>query len=92
MPRKGDPLSPREAQIVRLVMAGKTREAIGDLLYISPSAIGAHLQRIRQKLGAKNMPELVSKVAAIGVHKLPVVTELNHRYCDAVSLYLDDNS
>ena len=58
-------LSPREAEIVRMVSRGLPNKVIADLLNISSWTVSTHLRRIFAKLG-------VSSRAAIVAHTLQV--------------------
>ena len=46
-------LTPRELEILRLVIAGKTNKAIAHEIYISEKAVEFHLDRIYTKVGAR---------------------------------------
>jgi len=48
------PLSEREAQVLRLLAAGKTNRAIADELYISEKTVARHVSNIFDKLGVSN--------------------------------------
>ena len=55
--RHRDPLgglSAREAQVLRLVAAGKTNRAIADELYISEKTVARHVSNIFNKLGVSS--------------------------------------
>lgn len=47
-------LSPRETEILRWVVHGKTSPEIGVILGISPRTVHKHLERIYKKLGVEN--------------------------------------
>jgi DNA-binding CsgD family transcriptional regulator len=49
-----DPLSEREAQVLRLLAAGKTNRAIADELFISEKTVARHVSNIFDKLGVSN--------------------------------------
>jgi len=61
--RKSSPpvegLSEREFQVLRLVGAGRNRREIGEELGLSPKTVSTYRDRLRKKLGARNLPELV---------------------------------
>ena len=44
-------LSPRELEVLQLVVQGLTDAEVGDRLFISPRTVGRHLQSIYNKLG-----------------------------------------
>jgi DNA-binding NarL/FixJ family response regulator len=48
------PLSEREAQVIRLLAAGKTNRAIADELFISEKTVARHVSNIFDKLGVSN--------------------------------------
>jgi two-component system invasion response regulator UvrY len=59
--RPSDPfavLSPREFEIVNLLLSGKTVSEIGNILGIQASTVGTHKGRIFEKLNIENVLEL----------------------------------
>jgi DNA-binding NarL/FixJ family response regulator len=52
-------LSPREREILQLVVEGKTSAKIGEILYLSPKTVETYRSRLMQKLGLKSIPDLV---------------------------------
>jgi DNA-binding CsgD family transcriptional regulator len=52
-PRTG-PLSEREAQVLRLLAAGRTNRAIAEELFISEKTVARHVSNIFDKLGVSN--------------------------------------
>jgi two-component system invasion response regulator UvrY len=52
-------LSPREFEVFRLLVDGKSVAEIAELLVISPKTAGVHHTRIMQKLNANNRAQLV---------------------------------
>jgi two-component system invasion response regulator UvrY len=54
-----DVLSPREFEVFRLLVDGKSVAEIAELLVISPKTAGVHHTRIMQKLNANNRAQLV---------------------------------
>jgi DNA-binding NarL/FixJ family response regulator len=46
-------LTPRELEILRLVLAGKTNKAIAAEMYISAKTVEFHLDNIYSKLGLR---------------------------------------
>jgi DNA-binding NarL/FixJ family response regulator len=58
VPRKSDrapgSLSEREAQVLRLLAAGKSNRAIGDELFISEKTVARHVSNIYDKLGVSS--------------------------------------
>jgi len=53
-PRPAGGLSEREAQVLRLIAAGKTNRAIADELYISEKTVARHVSNIFNKLGVSS--------------------------------------
>jgi DNA-binding NarL/FixJ family response regulator len=47
-------LTKREQAVLRWLAAGKTNREIAEILVISPSTVGKHLERIYEKLGVEN--------------------------------------
>jgi DNA-binding NarL/FixJ family response regulator len=52
-------LSPREREVLRLVVPGLTAKEIGDALFISESTVRTHQESIKNKLGVRNLKEMV---------------------------------
>lgn len=50
-------LTPRELEIVPLLVAGRTNAEIADALVISPRTVGVHVSQILHKLGAAQRTE-----------------------------------
>jgi len=58
----GDPLaglSPREQQIIALVVQGQSSSAIGESLHLSPKTVDTYRSRLMAKLGVNDLPALV---------------------------------
>jgi DNA-binding CsgD family transcriptional regulator len=65
---KGTPRLPRvvkeysptktEIEVLQLRWAGKTHQEIGEERFVSVKTLDAHLQNLREKVGAKNIVEL----------------------------------
>jgi FixJ family two-component response regulator len=55
-------LSPREHEVLRLVVRGKTSKFIAAQLKITAKTVDIHRTSIREKLGASSVAELVSEV------------------------------
>lgn len=60
-------LSPREGEIVRLVMKGMSTHSIALLLDISPWTVSTHLRRIFLKLSVSSRAEMVAQVLRDGL-------------------------
>jgi ligand-binding sensor domain-containing protein/DNA-binding CsgD family transcriptional regulator len=54
-------ISPREREIVRLLLRGKSNREIEDALFISMGTVKNHIYRIFQKLGVKNRAQLIAR-------------------------------
>jgi DNA-binding NarL/FixJ family response regulator len=54
----GDPLTPREQEVVKLVAEGHTTEEIAQALVISPRTVERHRENVLGKLGLRNRVEL----------------------------------
>ncbi|MBU0482689.1 MAG: response regulator transcription factor [Proteobacteria bacterium] len=52
-------LSPREREIVQLVVEGKSSSEIADILFLSVKTIESYRSRLMKKLGTPNIPSLV---------------------------------
>nr|WP_202488736.1 response regulator transcription factor [Streptomyces sp. SID5473] len=52
--RADSPLTPREAEIVRLVAEGLTNAEIGTALFISAGTVKTHMANVQAKLGVRN--------------------------------------
>ena len=55
------PLSPREAEIVGWLRAGKSNDEMGKLLGISALTVKNHLQRIYRTLGVSNRAHALAR-------------------------------
>ena len=52
-------LSPRERQIILMVVEGQSSAAIGVTLHLSPKTVATYRSRLMKKLGVKDVPGLV---------------------------------
>lgn len=52
-------LSPRERQIILMVVQGKSSAAIGATLHLSPKTVATYRSRLMKKLGVSDVPGLV---------------------------------
>jgi two-component system response regulator FixJ len=57
-------LTPRERQVLDILVTGKSNKEIAKTLGTSPRTIDVHRARVLQKLAATNLPELVHLVLA----------------------------
>ncbi|MBP7335079.1 helix-turn-helix transcriptional regulator [Niveispirillum sp.] len=60
-PLPWDLLRPREAEVVRHVVAGCTSKEIARLLKISPLTVQKHRERAREKLGVRTVGEMITR-------------------------------
>jgi DNA-binding NarL/FixJ family response regulator len=56
---KGNPLTSREKEVMKLVAEGKTSQEIADLLFISVHTVRRHRDNIMRKLNLKTLADLV---------------------------------
>lgn len=63
-------LTPRERQVLQLVVEGKSSAEIGDLLALSPKTVETYRSRIMQKLGLRDLPSLVKFAIQHGITPL----------------------
>jgi two-component system, NarL family, response regulator NreC len=64
-----DKLSPREAEVLRMIAFGHTSVEIARMLHLSPRTIETHRTRIHRKLGIATRAELVRYALARGMLK-----------------------
>ncbi|MHC4244572.1 MAG: response regulator transcription factor [Planctomycetota bacterium] len=62
-----EPLTKREVQILRSILAGKTNKQIALMLSRSRRTIEYHRNRLMRKLDARNAVELVKRAVAMGI-------------------------
>ena len=60
-----DSLTPREHEVLEHLVTGSPHKVIGHALDISPRTIEVHRARIMQKLGARNLADLVRLALAV---------------------------
>jgi DNA-binding CsgD family transcriptional regulator len=65
------PLSAREREIVALLAGGAGNAKIAERLFVTPNTVRTHLDRIRDKTGARNRAELTRYAIQAGIE--PVV-------------------
>jgi DNA-binding NarL/FixJ family response regulator len=63
-------LSPREREIVQLVVEGKSSAEIARILYLSPGTVDTYRSRLMQKLGLNDLPSLVKFAIQHGLTSL----------------------
>ena len=57
-------LSPREMEIVALLLEGKTNKEIGEQLFISSNTVKTHVKNIYGKLNISNRIQLYAKLGS----------------------------
>ena len=62
-----DKLSPREFEIFRLTVQGRSTAEIGEALSITPKSVSNTIGRLRDKLGVRGTPDLVKLAIAHGI-------------------------
>lgn len=63
-------LSPREREILQLVVEGSTRTEIADRLALSPKSVDTYRHRLMEKLGVGDLPGLVKFAIQHGLTSL----------------------
>ena len=66
-PGYGDQLSPRELEVVRQVVAGRTSREIGQALCRSPKTVDTQLKSAMRKLGTSSRTALAVRAAELGI-------------------------
>lgn len=62
-----DRLSPREREVLQLVVEGRSNVVIGNLLSLSTKTVETYRSRLMKKLGINNMPDLVKFAIKHGI-------------------------
>lgn len=63
----GITLSPREEEILRLLVSGRSDREMSEALYLSVRTVEAHVARLRAKLGVRTRTAAVTTAIAIGL-------------------------
>jgi DNA-binding CsgD family transcriptional regulator/tetratricopeptide (TPR) repeat protein len=64
-------LTPREADVIRLVAAGRSNQQIADELFITRKTASVHVSNILGKLGVGNRVEAAAVARRLGLHERP---------------------
>lgn len=62
-------LTPREFEVLRLLVQGETVRSISERLALSEKTVANHQSAIREKLGARNSAQLARLVAQLDFHR-----------------------
>jgi DNA-binding NarL/FixJ family response regulator len=65
--RRHSDLTPRESEIMKLLVDGLNQAEIAQLLVISSNTVATHIQRILMKLGVRNRAQAVAYAAREGL-------------------------
>ena len=63
-------LTPREREVLQLVVEGKSSAEIGDILSLSPKTVETYRSRLMRKLGLRDLPSLVKFAIQHGITPL----------------------
>jgi len=59
-------ITPREAEIIAQICAGRSNKAIAEALFISLHTVKRHVNQVYQKIGVKNRVQLANAVREVG--------------------------
>jgi LuxR family maltose regulon positive regulatory protein len=62
-----EPLTPREVEVLRLLITGASNQRIADELTVSVGTVKAHVSHILGKLGAHSRTEGVARARELGL-------------------------
>lgn len=65
-----DSLSPREREVMALVVEGLLNKQVGSELGISEITVKAHRGNVMRKMRADSLPDLVHMAGRLGIHRL----------------------
>jgi len=66
---KLDTLTPREREVLSLIVSGETNKGIAHLLDISDKTVEAHRAKVMEKMGANSFADLMKKVMVLEDYK-----------------------
>ncbi len=61
-------LSPREMDVLKLILAGNTSSQIAEKLYLSQFTVGTHRKNLMKKAGVVNLPQLIHWAEETGLN------------------------
>ena len=64
-------LSPREREVMALVVSGLLNKQVGGELAISEITVKAHRGQVMRKMKADSLPDLVTMAARLGLRSTP---------------------
>ena len=68
-----DQLSPREIDVLKLLVQDLTYEEIGEKLFVSKNTVKTHIRKCYQKLGVSNRKEVLSELKKLASRKKEVI-------------------
>ena len=60
-------LSPRESEVLQLIVAGRTNKEIADALFLSENTVKTHVNSLYTKLGVNRRTQAVAKAREMGL-------------------------
>ena len=64
-------MTPRERQVLELLLSGGTNKTMAIKLGLSPRTVEIHRARVMERLGARTLPEAVLMAADAGLKPPP---------------------
>jgi FixJ family two-component response regulator len=71
MRKRYESLSPREREVMALVVSGLLNKQVGGELGISEITVKAHRGQVMRKMKADSLPDLVTMAARLGLRSMP---------------------
>ena len=60
-------LSPREAEVLGLIIAGRTNREIADALFVSENTVKTHVNSLYSKLGVNRRTQAIARAKELGL-------------------------